>query len=102
LHAVDTNGVHALQGSVWSYSDILRCRRDPESIVQVLENHIARGLVTADRPLELVRNEWSGALGWKENPTFTIAEAHRYRQDIVRLGDYKPQVDSYTALKETV
>ncbi|HEY2371967.1 MAG TPA: hypothetical protein VGH82_05420 [Gaiellaceae bacterium] len=107
LHAAYTAGKdgkrHTLRGPIWSYLDILRCRRDPERVLEALQNEIARGRIVADKPLELDTDEWSGALKWRgspeDAPVFTIPEEHQHRQEFVRLGDFDPVPSFQTILK---
>jgi hypothetical protein len=78
--------------SIWGLGDILGVRHAAESIVAELERYMQQGWVMADRPLMLMRNEYSGLLEWEHGrPVFTVRDDLRYTERFLPLRDYAPQ-----------
>jgi hypothetical protein len=94
LHTASKDGVDTgqIRGAPVSLSAILGVGRSAERVRDTLLNHIDRGLITSDRPLDLEVDEWTGGLGWKGEradwPTFTIRDDLRYTEESIRLADY--------------
>jgi hypothetical protein len=88
----DTDG--KIQASPRALARILGVRRNPERVVAALHNHIKSGLISTDRDLILVDNEYSGGRRWAGEPDdwpiLTIREDRRYTTQVERLGDYRP------------
>jgi hypothetical protein len=88
----DTDG--RVPASLRALARILGVRRDPERVVTELHSYIKQGLISTDRELVLVEDEYSGGRRWaggpKDWPILTIREGLRYTQQLERLGDHEP------------
>src|SRR5205823_5029642 len=92
----DEEGI--VSGSPRALAGVLGVGKDEERVVAELSRYIKQGWISANRDLALDRNRHSGTLTWvgansDEWPQFTVSEAHRYTQDLVRLGDYLPYLE---------
>jgi hypothetical protein len=63
-------------------------RKDPERVRDVLQAYANAGLISIEGSLDLELDDWSGGLVWRERPTFIVRPDRRYKQRILRLGDY--------------
>jgi hypothetical protein len=81
-----------ISGSPLSLAPLLGCRRSADRVVEKLKQLLETGFVSADRSLELVRDEWTGAFKWKgardDWPTFAIDAERRYADRLVSLREF--------------